>query len=74
MTPNQAKKEVKNFADGNGIKYEKITARTVRFSALLREEVVFVKIHGISPSDGVKISKLPHASYCLEYRYNQAEE
>lgn len=46
ITINQAKKMVKAYLDERNLPYRKITARTVGFTDLARDSVIFVTVHG----------------------------
>lgn len=50
MTVNQAKRIVRNRAELFGLKYGKITARTVSFQDLARASCIFVSVHSPEPS------------------------
>jgi hypothetical protein len=47
MTVHEVKRDAKSRMDAHRIKYEKITARTVSFSDLARDQVIFVTVHGL---------------------------
>ena len=51
MTPNQAKKVIKDRLEQLQLPFTKLTARTVDFTDLARATCVFVKIHGWQPSE-----------------------
>jgi hypothetical protein len=50
MDTRQAKKIIKDELDRKKIVYKKLTAKTVSFSDLSRDEMVFVTIHGWTPN------------------------
>ena len=50
ITPHTAKKLLKSELDRLTLPYTKLTARTVSFTDLARENAVFVKIHGWQPN------------------------
>jgi hypothetical protein len=58
MTPLRAKKIIKLKLDELGLKYEKLTARTINFSDLTRASCVFVKVHGWKPNPQWEILQL----------------
>lgn len=49
MTPNEAKKVIKNYLDTNSLPYTRLSAKIVGFSDLARNSAVFVTVHGWQP-------------------------
>jgi hypothetical protein len=68
ITPNQAKKIIKNVLDINNLPYTKLTARTIDFTDLARDSKIFVRIHGWYPDP--KFSLLEKSAkengFCVE--------
>ena len=50
VTTFQAKNIIKNELNKRELPYNKLTARTIGFSDLLRGDCIFVKIHGWNPN------------------------
>jgi len=50
MTPNKAKVIVRAFLQSKGLSFDKLTAKTVDFTDLGRDRVIFVKVWGWSPN------------------------
>ena len=57
MKPSQAKKIIKNKLDELGLPYTKLTAKTISFVDLARDNCIFVKIHGWKPNSLFDILK-----------------
>ena len=50
MTTKKAKKLLVAYLDESGILFDRVTAKTVKFSNLARCSCIFVTIHGWKPS------------------------
>jgi len=50
MTPQHAKKIVRDWLTTKGLPYAKLTAHTVDFTDLARDQAIFVKVKGWQPN------------------------
>jgi radical SAM superfamily enzyme YgiQ (UPF0313 family) len=58
MTPNEAKKQVRQWLKDHGLPEYKLSAKTVDFSDLARVRVIFVTVHDWQPHPGIPFRDL----------------
>lgn len=68
MTPNDAKRIVKQWLEANGKPAYRLTARTISFSDLTRSSSIFVTVHGWHPDPSWNdLKSLAHQNgFCVE--------
>lgn len=69
MTVHLAKKMLQNHLEAHNLSFNKLTARTIGFCDLSRDDKIFVKIHGWQPQPAAEeVKRFAHdCGFCVEF-------